>query len=49
MLWFGSGAVCAGAGAAGVPLLEAWGIIIYVLPHTTPTQAMDQEEQSHIP
>lgn len=49
MLWFVAGAVCAWTGAAGMPILEAWGIIIYVLPHTTPAQAVDQEEQSHIP
>lgn len=44
-----SGAVCSGLGTAWVPLLEAWGIAVYVLPHSAPEEAVDQAEQGHLP
>ena len=43
------GAVSAGARGVRVPLLETWCTALHVLPHTPPTQAVDQEEQSHFP
>ena len=37
----GSGAVGAGPGAARVPVLEAWGSALHVLPHPAPEEAVD--------